>query len=158
MSYQNPTGCGDSYEVIQRAFLQDDQLPFANVLTEKQIDQAFAKEGAAFGQKDGDVYTPALTLWGFLSQVIQAGAERSCAAAVERIRSLCLAIGIAAPSPDTGAYCRARAKLPTNAIKHLTYQVADALEKEVPHKNLWYGHPVKRVTSCWETLTSVRSL
>ena len=145
MSYQNPTSCGDSYEVIQRAFLQDDQVPFANVLTEEQIEQAFAKEGAAFGQKDGDVYTPALVLWGFLSQVIQAGAERSCAAAVERIRSLCLAIGIAAPSPDTGAYCRARAKLSTNAIKHLTYQVADALEKEVPHKNLWYGHHVKMV-------------
>lgn len=144
MSYHHSTPCGDSYEVIQRAFWQDDQLPFANVLTEQQIEQAFADEGASFGQKEGDVYTPALTLWGLLSQVIQAGAERSCAAAVERIRSLCLALGIAAPSPDTGAYCRARAKLPTNAIKELTYQVADALEQEVPGKNLWYGQHVKR--------------
>ncbi|MGI6419939.1 MAG: hypothetical protein ACOX1P_30245 [Thermoguttaceae bacterium] len=39
-----------------------------------------------FGQEEDDVYTPALTLWAFLSQVIQSGALRSCDAAVEGLR------------------------------------------------------------------------
>ena len=38
-------------------------LPFAAVLTEKDVDEAMAAEGVSFGELDGSVYTPALTIW-----------------------------------------------------------------------------------------------
>jgi len=143
MSYHISAERGQSFHVVRQAFLQDEQLPLANVLTEEEIEQAFGDEECSFGQGKDDVYTPALTLFGFLAQVMAAGVGRSCNAAVETIRSLCLAWGIRGPSPDSGAYCRARAKLSTDGIRHLTYHVADALETQVPADWLWYGLHVK---------------
>lgn len=148
MSYQIFTQRGQSFQTICQGFLQDDQLPLANGLSQEEIEQAFAEQAAAdqqvlFGQEDDDVYTPALTLIGFLAQVMASGAGRSCNAAVEFVRSLCLTLGIRAPSPDSGAYCRARAKLSTHVIQHLTYHVADVLEAQVPADWLWHGLHVK---------------
>ena len=82
-----------SFEVVRRAFLQAEGLPFAEILTAEQIHRAFAEADALFGQEDDDRYTPELTLWGFLSQALHTGVERSCNAAVERIRSLCCRLG-----------------------------------------------------------------
>ena len=143
MSYHIFAERGQSFDTIGQGFLQDEQLPLANVLCEEEIEQAFADHECLFGQEEDDVYTPALTLFGFLAQVMASGAGRSCNAAVEYIRSLCLALAIRAPSPDSGAYCRARAKLSGDAIRHLTYHVADALEEQVPADWLWYGLHVK---------------
>jgi putative transposase len=143
MSYQISPDQSQSFQVVRQGFLQADGLPFSEILSEEQIERAFVEEEALFGQEEDDVYTPALTLWAFLSQVIQAGAQRSCNAAVERLRTLCLALGLRAPSPDSGAYCRARAKLSESLLQRLTYEVADALEEQVPAEWLWYGHHVK---------------
>jgi hypothetical protein len=143
MSYQIFANRGKSFQAIRQGFLEDDQLPLANVLSEEEIEQAFGDQEALFGQDEDDVYTPALTLIGFLYQVMASGAGRSCNAAVEFIRSLCLSLGIRAPSPDSGAYCRARAKLSTGGIQQLTYLVADKLEQQVPADWLWYRMHVK---------------
>ncbi len=145
MSYRIFADRGQSFDTIRQAFLQDEQLPLANVLCEEEIEQAFADHNCLFGQDEDDVYTTALTLFGFLAQLMASGAGRSCNAAVEYIRSLCLALGIRAPSPDSGAYCRARAKLSNDAIGHLTYQVAEALEEQVPADWLWHGLHIKLV-------------
>jgi putative transposase len=131
------------FEVVRRAFLQAEGVPFSEMLTSEQIHRAFAEVDALFGQEDDDRYTPELTLWGLLSQALHRGAERSCNAAVERIRSLCVALEIPAPSPDSGAYCRARVKLPEAGLQRLTYEVADALEAQVPKGWLWRGRHVK---------------
>lgn len=143
MSYQTFADRGQTFEIVRDGFLQVEGLPFADILEPQEIEQAFADEDGLFGQDDDDVYTPPLVLWGFLSQVISSGVHRSCDAAVERIRSLCLTVGLAVPSTDSGAYCRARAKLSTDGIQSLTYQVADALEDQAPVDWLWYGHHVK---------------
>lgn len=95
MSYQNSPNQSQSFQVVKQGFLQADDLPFSKVLSEEQIRRAFEDEpDSLFGQEDDDVYTPALTLWAFLSQVIQSGAQRSCNAAVERLRTLCLFLGL----------------------------------------------------------------
>lgn len=145
MSYhKSPADC-QSFQVVRQEFLQADGLPFSEILSEEQIEQTFDEAGNVFGQEDDDVYTPALTLWTLLSQVIHAGAERSCNAAVERLRTLCLVLGIRAPSPDSGAYCRARAKISESVLQSLTYQVADELEQQIPTEWLWHGRHVKIV-------------
>jgi hypothetical protein len=151
--YHHSAGCEQSFEFIRNAFLIDENLPFANVLNEEEVAEALAQDeaddddddddDAAFGGSDNHIYTPALTLWAFLSQVMHAGAQRSCNAAVERLRSLCLAIGIRPPSADSGAYCRARARLSGDGIKGLVYQLSDALEEQVPVDWLWHGRHVK---------------
>jgi putative transposase len=125
------------------AFLQAPGLPFADVLTERQIDEAFAAEGADFAHNQRDVYTPSMTLWAFLSQMLHSGVLRSCAAAVSRVRVLCAVRGDQVPSPDTGNYCRARAKLPEGVLQRLVYQVAEGLESRVPGDWLWQGRHVK---------------
>ena len=106
-SYTFPGVGAKSFSLLQNAFLQADDLPFRDVLTEEEIQEAFVAEDACFGEGEDDVYTPALTLWGWLAQVMQAEKARSCVAAVARIIALCVALGRKPPSPDTGTYCRA---------------------------------------------------
>jgi len=118
-------------------------LPFAAVLTEKDVDEAMAAEGVSFGELDGSVYTPALTIWGWLSQVLHTGIQRSCSAAVSRIVMLLVLLGRDPCSGDSGAYCRARAKLPEVVIRRLAVQVGQRMEEQVPADWLWHGRHVK---------------
>jgi len=145
MSYQICPQLGQSFRLVQNAFLQGDDLPFAEVLNEEQIEAAFEEEDALFGQEDDAVYTPSITLWGFLSQAVYGGRLRSCVATVARITALCIALGRKPPSADTGEYCRARAKLPEAVLERLTYQAAEQLEGRVPGDWLWCGRHVKIV-------------
>jgi hypothetical protein len=129
--------------LIRQAFLQAEELPFGDLLSEETIQQAFEKENACFARDPGDIYTPAITLWAFLSQVLHAKRLRSCVAAVSRVSVLCVALGHKPPSPDTGTYCRARAKLPEQVLSRLVYELADPLESRVPADWLWQGRHVK---------------
>jgi len=142
-SYSPPRVGTKSFSVVQNAFLQADDLPFRDVLTEEDIQEAFVAEDACFGEDVDDIYTPALTLWGWLSQALHAEKARSCVAAVARITTLCVALGRQPPSPDTGTYCRARAKLPEPVLRRLVYTVGDGLESRVPADWLWLGRHVK---------------
>jgi hypothetical protein len=132
-----------SFSLVENAFLQPAGLPFAEVLPEAEVAAAFAEENSAFAQQEDDIYTPAVTLWAWLSQALHAGIARSCVAAVSRVTVLYIALGREAPSPDTGAYCRARAKLPEGVLRRLVYAVGDELESRVPADWLWLGRHVK---------------
>jgi hypothetical protein len=123
-------------------------LAFAEVLPEETIQQTFDDAGVPC--KPGDpqaeqvVYTPAVTLWAFLSQVLHKGEQRSCVAAVSRVVVLMVALGRDC-SDNTGAYCRARAKLPLVVLERLTLQVADGCEQRLPQGWLWKGRHVNLV-------------
>ena len=135
--------------LILSSFLQHSGLPFADVLPEETIEQAFADAGVAPEQeppRHGEkiVYTPAVTLWAFLSQVLHKQEQRSCVAAVARVVVLMAALSREC-SDNTGAYCRARARLPLAVIRQLTLQVADRSEQRVPPSWLWKGRHVHLV-------------
>ena len=72
------------FRLILLSVLQGDGLPFSQVLSEKEIQTALEEEGVSFATEDDEVYTPAITLWAFLSQVLHKAEQRSCLAAVER--------------------------------------------------------------------------
>lgn len=127
------------FGLVLRSFLQHRGLPFADVLSEETIQQHFDDEGVSFGQGEDDVYTPALTLWAFLSQVLFKDEQRSCVAAVARVIVLLVSLEQRPCADDSGAYCRARAKLPVPIIRRLTVQVADGCEQQVPAQWLWKG-------------------
>jgi putative transposase len=142
-SYSSGRPFAGSFPLLRQAFLQADGLPFSDVLSEDDVQQAFEAENVCFAQGKDDIYSPAITLWAFLSQTLHAGRLRSCTAAVSRVIVLCVALGRQPPSPDTGAYCRARAKLAENVLRRLVYEVADPLESRVPADWLWLGRHVK---------------
>ena len=64
---------------LRRQFLQDGGLPFTDVLTEGVITEALAAVGVWLDR----IYTPLVTLWVFLGQVLSA--DHSCGAAVARL-------------------------------------------------------------------------
>lgn len=127
------------FGLVLRSFLQHRGLPFADVLSEETIQRQFDDAGVSFGQGEGDVYTPALTLWAFLSQVLFKGEQRSCVAAVARVIVLLVSLKQRPCADDSGAYCRARAKLPVAIIRRLAVQVAEGCEQQVPAEWLWKG-------------------
>lgn len=143
LSYTSPGVSTKSFSLVQNAFLQAEGLPFRDVLTEAEIQAAFAAENACFAQDEGDMFTPAVTLWAFLSQVMHAGRLRSCAAAVSRVAVLCVALGCKSPQAYSGTYCHARAKLPEPVLKRLVYGIGEELESRVPADWLWHGRHVK---------------
>ena len=136
------------FHLVLASFLQSDSLPFGDVLPEEEIERAFAEEGVALwsaDDQDGAVYTPPLTLWAFLSQMLHKGEQRSCVAAVARVVVLLVALQRESCSSNTGAYCRARAKLPEPVIRRLTLGMARGCEDAVPSSWLWHGRHVKLV-------------
>jgi putative transposase len=132
-----------SFSLVENAFLQSEGLPFAEVLPAAEIEAVFAEEKVSFAEDEDDVYTPALTLWAWLSQALHEGKLRSCVAAVSRVTVLCVLLGRKPPSPDSGDYCRARAKLPERVLERLAYRVGEELEARVPADWLWLGRHVK---------------
>src|SRR5438445_8631615 len=63
------------------------------------------------------------------AQALSKDHQRSCRAAVARVLVLLASLGKAACSDNTGAYCRARAKLPVPVIRRLTTDIADGCEQ-----------------------------
>jgi hypothetical protein len=129
-----------SFATVLRSVGSADGCPFADVLTEHDIERACDAEGVHFGQGAEDIYTPAVTLWAFLAQCLSA--SKSCVAAVARVLVLRVACGLPPCAAGTGAYCKARAKLPETLLERLTLQVGTAVEHRAPQPWRWHGRRV----------------
>jgi hypothetical protein len=132
-----------SFDAVARPFLQQDGLPFAQVLGADTIGRAFAEEGALFAQDE--IFSTPVVLWAFLAQALKDGKGAACAAAVADIVTYQQQIGAAVPSGDTGDYCRARAKLSPAALRRLVIRSARGLEEQAPDAWLWHGRHAKLV-------------
>jgi putative transposase len=126
-----------SFQKVVDAFLTSDGLPFAEILSAERIERSFVKHGCLFGLHG--VYTTAIIVWSFLSQVLRDGKEASCRAAVARVVSYCELQGLDSPTEDTGDYCRARAKLSEAALHDLSCEVAEELEQAAAPNWRWKG-------------------
>ncbi len=109
--------------------------PFAGILSVERIERVFAKHDGLFGRHG--IYTSAIMVWSFLSQVLRDGKEASCQSAVARVVGYCQQAEIATPTSDTGDYCRARAKLSEAALHELSCEVACELEEQADASWLW---------------------
>jgi len=83
------------FRLVLASFLQNEGLPFGTVLPEEEIERAFAAEEISFSsaEEEDAVYTPPVTLWAFLSQMLHKGEQRSCVAAVARVVVLLVSLG-----------------------------------------------------------------
>jgi hypothetical protein len=139
-------------DLVRRSLLQDDRLPFADALTTDQIQEAFEAEGVSFGDADalaisdddgGIIYTMGVTLWAMLSQALFTDVQRACRAAVQRVAVYYAFLGVEVSSTNTGAYSRARAKVPEGVVQRLTMGVAQRCEASVPEEWTWNGLRVR---------------
>ena len=80
MGYSSQGRFRDQVRFLRRQFLQDGDLPFTDVLSEKIISQALTAIGACWLDR---IYSPLVTLWVFLGQVLSA--DHSCRGAVARL-------------------------------------------------------------------------
>jgi putative transposase len=133
----------NEFSVIAHPFLSDPGLPFAGVLDAASIRRVFREEEALFGQED--IFSTEIVLWAFLAQALRDGKGVACSAAVADIATYLLQTGQRPPSGDTGAYCRARAKLSLPALQRLVRQSAGQLEGQVDRSWLWKGLHAKLV-------------
>lgn len=139
ISYYNPT-LQPTFRGVLRTFGQDANLPLADLLTPEDIQQACDDEGVGFAPADHHIWTPALTVWTLLSQCFSD--SKSCVAAVARAVVLRISLGLPPCSAATGAYCKARAKLPVGLLQRLTTQLGDRLEENAAASWRWRGRRV----------------
>ena len=78
MRHSNQARFRQQVQFLRRQFLQDGDLPFTDVLTEGVIEQALASISGWLDR----IFSPLVTLWVFLGQVLSA--DPSCRAAVAR--------------------------------------------------------------------------
>ena len=86
-------------------------------------------------------FSDEVTFWGFLSQVISE--DRSCAHALARIQAWLADHGAPVPSASTGAFCKARARLPMVLVEGVHAHLCGQLAREVSGDDLWCGHVAK---------------
>lgn len=67
----SPHNHSRSFQKIVDAFLGGEDLPFAKVLSDERIKRVFQKHDCLFGLHG--VYTTAIMVWSFLSQVLRDG-------------------------------------------------------------------------------------
>lgn len=120
--------CSRSFALIKDSMLQSNELPLAEVLESNHWQEIFDAHEIDFGNDEDAIYTPAITLWALISQVFFKGEMRSCKAAVGRIASLWATLGNIVCSSNTGAYCRARAKISWEAVRGICCQIAQSTE------------------------------
>jgi Transposase DDE domain len=123
-------------DLLRRQFLQDGGLPFTDVLTEDILAEVLA----AVGRWLDRIFSPLVTLWVFLGQVLSP--DHSCRAAVARLVAHRAARGQRPCSARNGAYCRARQRLPEAFFSAAACAVGRGLDARAERRWLWRGRRV----------------
>lgn len=137
MCHSNQGRFRQSVRFLRRQFLQDGGLPFTNVLSESLIAKALTALKVFWMDR---IYSPLVTLWVFLGQVLSA--DSSCRAAVARLIAHRVSQGQCPCSAETGAYCQARKRLPEEFFAETARQTGRALDANVDPRWLWKGRRV----------------
>jgi Transposase DDE domain len=138
MSYRTARRRTRQIDLLRTQFAQVDGLAFADVLPAEQLELALREEGAVWRDI---VYSPLLTLWAFLGQVISP--DGSCRAAVARVLAWLVCRGERPCTPATDPYCKARRRLPEALLRRLTRHTGRSLHAQAPQGWLWKGRRVK---------------
>ena len=125
------------FRFFRRQFLQDGNLPLSNVLSEDLVWGVLQENGCSWVDK---IYTPLMTLWVFLNQVLSA--DHSCRWAVGRLIAHRLSQGQPPCSAKTGGYCRARKRLPENLFSEVARKTGQELDAKARETWMWKGRPV----------------
>lgn len=137
MRYSNEGSFRRQFGFLRCQFLQDGELPLTDILSGETVNEALDTIENAWNDR---VYTPLVTLWVFLGQVL--GADHSCRDAVARLIVHRVSRGLSSCSSNTGAYCQARKRLPEKFFSTIARLVGRKLEDQANKQWLWKGRPV----------------
>jgi DDE family transposase len=140
MPHSNQGSVVCQVEALQRRFAQAPGLPFADLLPAELINQLMQEHGTEFYDR---VYPPLVTLAVFLSQCQDA--DQSQRQAVARLNAYRVVQGERASSSNTGAYSKARQRLPEEMLAELTRHTGQQVMKQAPDNWSWQGRLVKIV-------------
>ncbi len=132
MRYSSQGRFQQQVRFLQRQFLQNGDLPFSNTLSKETIADVLRAVNVCWLDR---IYTPLITLWVFLNQVLSQ--DHSCRAAVARLVSHRISRGEQPCAAETGAYCLARKRLPEELFSEVARQTGRALDSNVDPEWLW---------------------
>ena len=137
----------DSFRNRVHQARQCGDLYFASLISKQTIESTFGDATSILGA--ARVYSTAVTLWVFLSQVMSV--HHGCVSAVTKLVAYRVAKGLRACSANTGGYCIARDKLDERSMQRLITTSGQAIEAKSPDHWLWLGHRV--ITADGTTVT-----
>lgn len=140
MRFSNPVRLRQQVQFLRRQFLQAGDLPFTEVLSAEMISQALMTAEVVWKDR---IYSPLVTLWVFLSQVLSE--DHSCRAAVAKLIAHRLSRGQSSCSAETGAYCQAKKRLPESFFSDIVRQTGQNLDASAQADWLWKD---RRVYMC----------
>jgi hypothetical protein len=125
-----------SYQIRQfkNAIFQFSHLSFSDILSTDTLEQIIEHSVASRDR----IFTPLVTLKAFIFQVLST--DGSCRQAVNHVLSERLAEGRSANSIQTGAYCKARKRLPSSQLKQAVESSGTTLHQQAHKTWLWKGH------------------
>ena len=122
----------------RRQILEDQDLCFTELLPKEQIEAAIDRHKVRYRER---LYTPLVTIWTFLYQVL--APDQSCRAAVARLLAFLCVGGNGSGSAKTDPYCKARGRLPEELLADLARSSGGDLQREVPSTKLLGGRTIK---------------
>ena len=118
--------------------LDEQDLCFGKLLPQEQIEAALERHQVRYRQR---LYTPLVTIWTFLYQVLSP--DQCCRAAVARLLARRCVGEQGSGSAKTDPYCKARERLPEPLLADLARQSGAQLQAQVPPSGLLRGRPIK---------------
>lgn len=140
MSHSNHGSVACQVESLQRQFAEAPGLPFADLLSADLIQQLLNKHGVEVRERE---FPPLITLAMFLSQCHDA--DQSLRQAVARRIAHQVVNNEPTCSSNTGAYAKARQRLPEEMFAQLTRHTGQQLMTDASARWSWHGRDVKVV-------------
>lgn len=138
--HANRHGCARQQRAVRAQVQKSDAHGFFNLLTGPEL---LAKVESTLPPHRERRYPPTETLSMFLAQALSD--DRSCQKAVNAAAMRRLTADMAPCSTHTGAYCRARARLPLDMPRTLTRHVGQWVTARADDAWHWRGRPVRLV-------------
>ncbi|NEO34521.1 MAG: IS4 family transposase [Symploca sp. SIO3C6] len=124
-------------EILKQRLCDSIARPFEDLLPGSKIETILEEQDIRYRKR---LYTPIVTIWGMVYQVLCA--DKSLSNTVHWLRHW-LVPGAEAPSSNTGAYSKARSRLPEGVIEKLVPEMGQALDQQVSSAHLWCDRVVK---------------
>ena len=127
-------------------------LFFSTRLSEESVRRECQRLQYEFRER---IYSPAITLWVFLTQVLSA--DHSCREAVSKLNFWRVARGLSPCNPATNSYCEARERLPEALLRNLVRSTGQELVEQTKDLWHWLGRSVKVIDGSTITMSHKRT-
>jgi len=151
MSYRTRNWIADQIKMFRECSRNAPALPFSDLLSAAVVREIMGELGVSFRER---IYTPMVSLWVFLSQVLSE--DHSCREAVSRLIAFRLCRGRSPCSADTNPYCQARKRLPEKLFQVLVRRTGHQACKQLSRKWLFHNRHVKVVDGTTVSMPDTR--